>query len=234
MKNAPVEFKGFPKVHVIKRFNGEFEYKVYTKELTPRCNWFVKKASLFTGVSLFAISSVYSFIQVLNKIVSVEAFVVPPILGLLAWGVGYQFLGKLLTSGRSVVFTNKEIKIRKWFIFWYRSNRKHDNKFIMRPHPKAKHEKDKQELKEKSAKFTDKKHKPKKRIYAHSQIVERVSLGERVRITSPADEEKAKAYLDRFHDMEDRIPKEGHSSGAIAIDPKDDWHNQAGGLGDEL
>ena len=234
MENTPVDFKGYPQIQTIKKMNGEFEYCVSLKALTPLGKRITDKASLYAGIAAFAASGAYAVIQVLDEIVPVEALGLPFLLGGLAWGGSYWFLKSLFTTGSTITITATEIKIPKLIFFCHRINRKHDYQIIIRPHPKAKREKARQELKEKKAKFTGKKYSPKELVYGDAYIIEVICNGQTICILSCHNEEIAKSNLSLFQFVDSKIPKEGQTSGIIAYDAKDQWNDQAGGLGDEL
>jgi hypothetical protein len=234
VEKNPLDFKDYPQIQTIKKLNGEFEYRVSLKALTPWGKRFTDRASLFTGIAAFAVSGAYAAIQVLDEIVPVEALGLPFLLGGLAWAGSYWFLKSLFSTGSTITINATEIKIPKLIFFWHRINRKHDYQIIIRPHPETKREKAKQELKEKKAKFTGKKFTPKELIYADAYVVEVICNGRTYRILSSYNEEAAKDGHSFIGFVDSKIPKDGQTSGTIAYDAKDQWPEHSGGLGDEL
>ena len=234
MENKPLNFKDFSKVQTIKKPNGEFEYRFSLKALTPRGKWLTDKTSLYAGIITFAISGVYTTMQVLDEIVPVASLGLAPVLGGLAWGGSYWFLKSLLSTGSTIAIDAGELKIHKWYYLWHwhRINRNHGYSIIKRPDPSAKREKAKQELKEKKAKFADKKFTPTALIHDDAYVVEVNWNGQTCRLLSSHNNEIARQAHAFLVFMDGRIAKEGQSSGAIVHEAKEQWKKSAGGLDD--
>lgn len=222
-------FKGQPKTSFKKDKHGKEVSIVLVTALTPLRQHIVDFLSKWLGIGAMLGCAALLAMNALENTFSPWSILSIPMAGGIVYLASRFLISDFLRKEKMIVFTESEIRIRKWWGGWTRFDRQHPHAFALREHPKAKVEKDAHVFAVNKARQKGKVIK-KNPYYQHSYELVMEYFGEQKLIVAIYGPENAKQIQRRLQAVDAILPGLSQSAGMTPTSPADDWAQNPGGF----